>query len=692
MQRTADGLSSADVQGMSLDPRAQDPNDGYQTPRDMASAPDTDGQDPATPGGPAPYNGAEPTGSPVVSDPEATAADEPKKPPYSDMPYAGPGPSVDTTTLHNARRQPREEAMTATDLWTIASVDAEAEAAHERMVSAKVALANVWPFVAASRTEREFGHRMAMSQDRIREIVPDPEFRLEVEASLLEDYREMKAKTAAVGPEPAEGAGEHPGNPDYFAAGPEAGPNTGSTGQFAQFPAGPDPYNPINDQYPMEPGQWTVPPDKAWVERPMNFAPYGQGKTAADYQGEGVQTGPAGSGNPDFFAEGQQGLAGDGFAPDVSLPEPDERVDMFGSTPPASSQPAQPKPYSNTVTAGRYVLAERDNHGACSHCNGPVYREGDTWKHLAGNPGHGVRLPEDHPWVANAQASRVVAARQPLTKGEYVRVLRDHHDPDMDIDVPAGYVGRIDHVTEPEADMNGNVWVGVRHPASDVGHTYIAPENLRRAPKPKTAEYKYVKPDPDGDGYVVTQKGTGDILSHHDTEEKAEASFRAMEMSKHEGARREARWVLADLATGTDPTGGSPSQVDPTAAPPAPASMEGGPGAQAGQPMTIPNESVSTNPMATGGTPSTQPQAPGLNQLATRRVADVRERPTAENPSGVADEYAEKTWNAAAEQRPMQDAAGRNVNTPQRPGRPIPTVETQQQGPAAEEADEEDED
>lgn len=597
--RTADGFSSADSQSMSLDPQASEPGNEYQTPRDLVSTPDTDGQDPASPGGPAPYNGAEPAGAPVTSDPELKAPGEPKKQPYADMPYVGPGPAVDTTTLHNARRQPTEEAMTV-DLWGVVSRDAEAELHHERMVRAKVAVATFWPFLSAAMSEHEFGHRLALVEDRVEELFPEPGFRDQVVASLHEDYR--STKQAAVGPTPPEGGGEHPGNPDYFADGPEAGPNTASDGQFAQFPAGPDPYNPMNAQYPMQPGQWTVPPNAAWVDRPMQFGATLTARTAVDYQGEGVQTGPPGSSNPAFFDQGSAGLAGDGFAPDVSLPEPDERVDMYGDAQPGGSQGAAAR------TAGRYVLAEKDNHGACAHCNSPVYREGDTWKHLTGNPGHGVRLPDDHPWVANAQASRVLAGR-------------------------------------------------------------------------KQAEYQYVKPNPDGAGYVVTQKGTGKVLSHHDSEEKAIESFKAMMVSKHEGARHAARWVLADASSsdmGGANSGSTPATVDPNEAPPAPGSMQGGPGATAGAPLTIPNGSVGTNPMA-GQTPPTQPQAP-MNAMAARHQADVRERPTFDNPSGVGDEYQEKTWDAAAQQRPLQAGGDRNVNTPQRPGRPIPTVDTQPQG------------
>jgi surface antigen len=35
--------------------------------------------------------------------------------------------------------------------------------------------------------------------------------------------------------------------------------------------------------------------------------------------------------------------------------------------------------------------------------------------------------------------------------------------------------------------------------------------------------------------WVVLQKETGKVLSHHDTRKDAEASFRAMEMHKHGG-------------------------------------------------------------------------------------------------------------------------------------------------------------
>ena len=65
----------------------------------------TDNQDPATPGGPSPYNGVAPFGSPVVHDPEWM---DPQRHETEDVrgrpvPHIE-GPGENQNTLHNARR------------------------------------------------------------------------------------------------------------------------------------------------------------------------------------------------------------------------------------------------------------------------------------------------------------------------------------------------------------------------------------------------------------------------------------------------------------------------------------------------------------------------------------------------------------------------------------------------------------
>jgi hypothetical protein len=649
-------LETADIQSMSLDPQAQDPGEEYQTPREQSADPSTDEQDPATPGGASPYNGAEPFSQPVSSDPMWSDPSDPdKKPRNSATPYLGPGPSVETTTLHSARLGPMEENMSST-LWAEASRDVETEQDQARMVQAKVSTSAIWPFLSVALTEREFSHRMALCQETLEEMFPDSDFRSRVAVSLNEDYLILKGATleelhpeltrTASTPEPeperdpsavagglwtmaatepeeapagdgAQGPLDNPANDDTT---PEAGPNTGADGQFAQFPAGPDPWNPMNAQYPMQPGKWVVPPDKGWVERPMQFGKQSAAEHpdhATHYRAEGVETGFGP--NPEFFAAGGEGVGGDGqtgFPADVTLPEPDVRSDMYGTVPPGPSQPAQPVSYSNTPKQAYRVAddraqqqrsqTQRNNHGSCTQCNRPVYRHGGEWKHLEGDPSHGVFLSGDHPWVQEQYANRVAAAK-------------------------------------------------------------------------RTAEYKYVKPNPDGDGFVITQKGTGKILSHHESEEDAQAAFRAMMTHKHDAARV-ARFVVAEAEPETaTPSGGDPS----TPASPEPQSMQqGGAGSMAMPPLTIPNDQNGSNPFSPGqNNPGTAAPAPGVNNpfQAVRREAEVRERPGVFNTSGVPDEFTANTWDNPAKQRPLQNSTDRGINTPQQPGKPIDTITSEDQ-------------
>lgn len=74
-----------------------------ETPWGAAGAPSTDGLDPAAPGGPAPYNGAEPFGEPVTSDQEWLDPSKNVDRRGRTVPYT-PGPTENVTTLHNARR------------------------------------------------------------------------------------------------------------------------------------------------------------------------------------------------------------------------------------------------------------------------------------------------------------------------------------------------------------------------------------------------------------------------------------------------------------------------------------------------------------------------------------------------------------------------------------------------------------
>lgn len=53
----------------------------------------------------------------------------------------------------------------------------------------------------------------------------------------------------------------------------------------------------------------------------------------------------------------------------------------------------------------------------------------------------------------------------------------------------------------------------------------------KQQPKQEQEHNQYIKKE--GDKWVILNK-SGEIISHHDTKEKAEESFRAMEMHKHD--------------------------------------------------------------------------------------------------------------------------------------------------------------
>jgi hypothetical protein len=87
---------------LSMDPTMQDTHDPRSTIPHGQGPVHTDGQDPASSGGSAPYNGVEPFGEPAVDDPlwRDPSEDDPGR--GGPMPHVD-GPDEDKTTLHNAR-------------------------------------------------------------------------------------------------------------------------------------------------------------------------------------------------------------------------------------------------------------------------------------------------------------------------------------------------------------------------------------------------------------------------------------------------------------------------------------------------------------------------------------------------------------------------------------------------------------
>lgn len=516
-----------------------------------------------------------------------------------------------------------------TDLFSEAARDIEAERFIERCALAKVAVADLWPFLALAMTPEEFDHRLALAGERIAGAI-DPEL-LEVTLTALRrdfaDLAQFRAEEDVVGRVAASGTREpeappvQPGqqiwhharqawvtvaagpdlphqpatrdNPygqgeNYFENAVEEGPNTGQPGGYPQFPAGPDPVDPLNSMFPMQPSAWTVPPDKGWVERPMQLSP-GAGRqgsrlgdrwmgnapalaqsavrrvlAGAGYTSEGVETG-TGS-NADFFAGGTEGVGGDpqnGYPEDLAAQDPDDRVnELYGGVPPqpsAGSGQGGAQPYSNPGVARQSV------------------------RHTA--PGGGEHAPYEIRQVDGGYA--VFNA-----KGERKN-------------------------DEPKSEENARQFQKALY------------ANVPGASESAKAASFFDPSDP----FVQ---------------------------------------IIAQIGDVTDVSGGIAPE-------PPQSMMPGGVGSMAQPPLgsgeADPSGVDAASKMPLMGMPSIPTFGqldPVVFDIARAAAAQVRERPTDLNPSGVADEFDDNTWDSQANARPRQSAGDRNINTPQTPRDQIP--------------------
>lgn len=508
-----------------------------------------------------------------------------------------------------------------TDLFLEASRDVEAEHLSLRLAEAKVAVAHLWPFLALAQSPDEFTHRLALTHDRIAAQVPEDLMQVTVTAlkddfAELHTYRQqelarMAAATPPPPPEPVRpgqqiwhharqewvtvtagqesGLPNQPmtrhndlGNSEYFDGAAEEGPNTGSDGGFAQFPAGPDPVDPLNSMFPAQPQPWTVPPNAGWVERPMQLTP-GAGKqgsrpgsgtldfgcslaqsavrsvlASAGYVDEGVQTGPGP--NPDYFGGGSEGVGGDpqaGYPEDLAVQDPDNRAnEVYGAVPPQQSS----------------------------------------------GSGQGGAQPYSNPGVAHQ---------------------------------------------------------------SSVRHT--APGGGEHAP------YKLVEGD--GGWYVVNAKGerkNSEPKSKEDARQFQKALYRNVPGAAESAQKAASFHDPRDPGVRVIAQDGMPESMGTTAPPPPPSMIPGGVGSVAQEPMA-PGVTSTGNPVTDPG--GADAAARQLVASIARTAADnIRQRPTDFNPSGVADEFDDNTWEGQANTRPRQPSQDRNVNTPQTSRDPIPQI------------------
>lgn len=560
-------------------------------------------------------------------------------------------------------------------LWVEAARDAEAERASLRMVSAKVSVATLWPFLSLAGSLGEFEHRLALAAATIAARVP-ADLLEPVVASLREDYLAVQptpqpqlpqpapapvlaarheqpstvqlwhvgaqqwitvqAKNPGDAPDEPSDAGQSNANPYYFSGGPEQGPRTEEGvghGNFPVEPGGPDPYDPVNDMFPMQPTRWTAPSNARWVDRPMNLSPANTGYTSRRrnavggprYMDEGVETGRGP--NPDYFSGGSEGIAGDsqdGFPEDLAagVDPTDDRVNNYGAVPPQQSSgsgPGQTRGYSN--------------------------REGVRHTSPGGGEHAPYRLEEgDGGWyVVNEKGER--KNKDPKSHDEARQLQKALYK-----NVP----GARESAEEDE-----------EHKASARGRRPFGREQFY---DPADPSVRVVGADMSGDGYA----GQANPFMSGDTNVPTPPP--AMMPG---GAGSTA------IPPGGDP-GATPATTPPRQMPSSGGGMGGGmAGGMGGQ------ENVNS--------PNPPPQRTG----ALLTADNVRERPSDTNPYGTDDPFAAKNWDAVPKQRPRQPLegpGGSDPNTPQNTRmEPIPTSSSsdllhQQQGVGRVGDDEEEDD
>lgn len=533
------------------------------------------------------------------------------------------------------------------DLWTEASRDVEAEHLALRMASAKVAVAGLWPFLALAQSEREFEHRLALASDHIANAVP-VDLLQPVVASLREDFGAITAVKDAEGEEDADDA-DGDGKPDwlqkkikgegslYFHAG---------LGRWVAYDA--SDYEPDRprvrtdapsgeDDDPEETAYWRS-LGEDYERRPYY---YHQARKAWMRVAE-VEEKPEGGGNPWYFTGGPEAgpLTGDThqFPPHPTGSDPiDPLNQMF---------PMQPSAW--TVPPGgewKEAPMQFDPPG------GPSAQRAAAWK--AAGEGQ-------NPYYFAGGTEGVVGDPQASFPEDVAKGV-DPEDP-------------IDEWYGPQPVSGGPVDYGNR----------VAIRRVAQTPH---------HPAPDSDPMLGTEFDSPQERERYrravDGEQQDSRASTTFEAVRRTSARQffdPGDPGVRTLAIGTNPfSSGNPF----------------GDGAEGGPPMPgSDSQQVSSSPFGTtpattpprtmpssGGPPSGPDQAPsdeaakqqaqqGLGATGARHTAIgvSYERPDDDDPTGAGDEYVHNTWEGPINTRPRQSPEHRNVNTPQRPQAPIPTI------------------
>lgn len=484
------------------------------------------------------------------------------------------------------------------------------------------------------------------------------------------------------------------GNPYYFTGGPEGGPNTGQTNQFPPSPTV-DPIDPLNQMFPMQPEPWTG--GVEWQEQPMNFSPP-RGQTAV-HGARGRRpfvASDGGHGIGEDFLDYQRLMHAPGWPQESETDQPrKDNAEEYGLHPddvkwPYDGSHMNVHPHYDPAQHDHAIRSMNHRHSAdgghrCQDCGQPVTRtssDGASWWNHIGP--YGAMADDDHPPIppSSEKVDRGRGPRSDSIHHRYTHASNEHNpgyfdegsqgvqgDEQFPVDEAQG-VDPVDPINErnndwrqPLAAASAPVHHAPVHHAPDsdklLGTDFDSPEERERWQKAQRGEHPGSR-----DSSAMTGARVRNVF--YDPNDAQVRSVRVL--------------ALGDEQLQQQQPAGTPGQAQPS--PPPPPSMTGGPGSVAQRPLT-----TSPRQIPGGGSdgvpPSTNPTEPGSDPLSTTSTRhhalgiedddESRSIPTAENPTGLGDEYREKTINGPLQSRPRQSAEHRNVNTPQRPTSPIPT-------------------
>lgn len=633
-------------------------------------------------------------------------------------------------------------------LWIEASQPVEDEDRTLRMLRAKTRAAAVWPWLARAASVGEFDHRLALAASHLAESINDTEMYQQVQASLREDFQQIAAardlsapvlpeyppaprrraggRTAARAPQrweyfdagtrrwmpftargpaqpvsgkpddkspdsPSDAGRKDGANPYYFDGGQEGGPASGDSGRFAPEPTS-GWHNPINDEYPLAPSPWQVPPGGGWVEPEMNWTPpnpqtgrhaYHHWAAETDpyrYRDEGVETGLGR--NPDYFAHGPEGAAGQPESmyglPVNPIDEPDERVDMYGGVPPLNSPGSQ-----NGATQG-YSQQDRDSasqrssawrrRGTEGYDPHPGWAKPDEpgWAHGLSDHDidHHLRtLPPDHP------VTEELAAEQDRRRaGPELRAAVRHT-------APGYHGGGSNAFYDPHDRRVRMVGAGPQDLANSTPTTSGGPGGAAGG----------------GGGGGAPAGGGGGAQQMSAPPPPPPPSMTPGGPGAAAGGAGGGGGAGEGIAGGSPPggmsgadTGGGQAGAPPAGGAGGAAGMPGGgmAGGGGGAPGGAPGggggpSNVNSPNPPTANDPSGSDQAGKQASGQWRRMgrlwvwADAgglsRDQPTESRPTGLPDEYLDRTFEGPMHARPRQGPEERTVNTPQQAQQPVPT-------------------